>query len=106
MRLKSCAKSILVPSLVVMIAVTATALVINVGLPEPAKADEEFDRDECLNDCRLDYPPNDDTSRRIYARCVQKCERTYWCIEKCEENHKPGTDAYKKCSKNCIENNR
>ncbi|MGO9571414.1 MAG: hypothetical protein ACLP5H_28145 [Desulfomonilaceae bacterium] len=41
-----------------------------------------FDRETCERDCREQYGvsfgPRDDPRARLYARCIQECERQFW----------------------------
>lgn len=106
MKMKELLKSDWMVILTLIIAVAIAALAMSIAPPGPAEADERFSRSECMEECAQDHPPNDPSSRRFYVRCVQQCEKTYWCIDKCEENHEPGTDACKKCAEKCVEKYR
>ena len=87
--------------LMLITVVAAAALVTDITSPGPAVASEGFDREDCLEECRQDFPDRDRTARRFYASCVQQCEKTYWCLEKCREDYKPGTPEYRKCAGKC-----
>ena len=60
-----------------LLGVGAESLSGNVGLHQ-----DSFDRETCLQDCRERYGPwaggRDDPRGRLYAQCVQDCERQFW----------------------------